>query len=79
LASLSLLILESATEADFKGTRVTVADVLADVGRGLSWDLSATVGVTARLRRRPLLNAVQLAQRALLDRAGHFGQDAAAA
>jgi hypothetical protein len=37
----------------FKGTRVFVADVLADVERGLSWDFMSGDGVAARSRRLP--------------------------
>ena len=50
----------------FKGTRVTVADVLADVGRGLSWDFICHRWGDGKITRDAIAEAVQLARRALL-------------
>lgn len=63
----------------FKGTRVTVADVLADVERGLSWDFICFRWGDGKITREAVAEAVQLARRALLDRAGHLADDVAAA
>jgi uncharacterized protein (DUF433 family) len=63
----------------FKGTRVTVADVLADVERGLSWDFICYRWGDGRITKDAVAEAVQLARRALLDRAGHLAEDVAAA
>jgi len=63
----------------FKGTRVTVADVLADVGRGLSWDFICYRWGDGKITKDAIAEAVQLARRALLDPAGHLVEDAAAA
>ncbi len=50
----------------FKGTRVTVADVLADVERGLSWDFIAWRWGNGKITKDAIAEAVQLARRALL-------------
>jgi uncharacterized protein (DUF433 family) len=63
----------------FKGTRVTVADVLADVERGLSWDFICYRWGDGKITKEALTEAVQLARRALLTRAGHLAEDVAAA
>jgi uncharacterized protein (DUF433 family) len=63
----------------FKGTRVTVADVLADVEQGLSWDFIAYRWGDGRIDRAAIAEAVQLARRALLTREGQLIDDAAAA
>jgi uncharacterized protein (DUF433 family) len=63
----------------FKGTRVTIADVLADVGRGLSWDYICYRWGDGKITKDAIAEAVKLAQRALLNRAGHLVEDAAAA
>ena len=63
----------------FKGTRVTVADVLADVAQGLSWDFIAYRWGDRKIDRAAIAEAVQLARRALLTRDGQLAEDAAAA
>jgi uncharacterized protein (DUF433 family) len=63
----------------FKGTRVTVADVLDDVERGLSWDFICYRWGDGKITKEAVAEAVQLARRALLDRAGHLAEDVAAA
>ena len=63
----------------FKGTRVTVADVLADVERGLSWDFICYRWGDGKLTKEGIAEAVQLARRALLDRAGHLADAVSAA
>ena len=54
----------------FKGTRIFVADVLADVERGLSWDFIIHRWGGNKLSRAAITEAVQLARRALLDERG---------
>lgn len=63
----------------FKGTRVTVADVLADVQRGLSWDFICYRWGDGKITKDAIAEAVQLARHALLDRAGHLAAGVAAA
>ena len=63
----------------FKGTRVTVADVLADVEQGLSWDFICYRWGAGRITKEAIAEAVQLARRALLNQAGHLTEDIAAA
>jgi uncharacterized protein (DUF433 family) len=63
----------------FKGTRVTVADVLADVGQGLSWDFICYRWGDGKISKEAIAEAVQLARRALLDRAGRLTEDVPAA
>ena len=63
----------------FKGTRVTIADVLADVERGLSWDFICYRWGDGKITKEAIAEAVQLARRALLDRAGHLAEEVAAA
>ena len=63
----------------FKGTRVTVADVLADVEHGLSWDFICYRWGDGKITKEAVAEAVQLARRALLDRAGRLTEDVAAA
>jgi uncharacterized protein (DUF433 family) len=63
----------------FKGTRVTVADVLADVEQGLSWEFIAYRWGDGKIDRAAIAEAVQLARRALLNREGQLVDDAAAA
>ena len=63
----------------FKGTRVTVADVLADMERGLSWEFICYRWGDGKITKEALAEALQLARRALLNRAGHLSEDAAAA
>ncbi|PYI82321.1 MAG: hypothetical protein DME26_18125 [Verrucomicrobia bacterium] len=62
----------------FKGTRVTVADVLADVERGLAWDFICYGWGEGKITTEAIAEAVQLARRALLDRTGHLAHDLAA-
>jgi uncharacterized protein (DUF433 family) len=62
----------------FRGTRVTVADVLGDVERGLSWDFICFRWGDGKITREAITEAVQLARRALLNRAGHLSEDFAA-
>jgi uncharacterized protein (DUF433 family) len=61
----------------FRGTRVTVADVLADVEQGLSWDFIAYRWGHGKIDRAAITEAVHLARRALLTREGQL-VDAAA-
>src|SRR6266481_2067236 len=49
----------------FKGTRVTVADVLADVGSGLSWDFICYRWGDGKITKDAIAEAVQLARTAL--------------
>jgi uncharacterized protein (DUF433 family) len=50
----------------FKGTRIFVADVLADVERGLSWDFILLRWGGGRLSKEAIAEAVRLARRSLL-------------
>jgi uncharacterized protein (DUF433 family) len=50
----------------FKGTRIFVADVLADVERGLSWDFILQRWGGGRLGKEAIAEAVHLARTALL-------------
>jgi uncharacterized protein (DUF433 family) len=61
----------------FKGTRVTVADVLADVQQGLSWDFICYRWGDGKITKEAVAEAVQLARRALLDNAGHLADEVA--
>src|SRR5271157_5104423 len=54
----------------FKGTRVFVADVLADVERGLSWDFILHRWGGGKISRAAVTEAVRLARQALLDEDG---------
>lgn len=54
----------------FKGTRVFVADVLADVERGLSWDFIMYRWGGGNISKAAITEAVQLARSALLDNDG---------
>jgi uncharacterized protein (DUF433 family) len=54
----------------FKGTRVFVADVLADVERGLSWDFIVYRWGGGKISKAAITEAVQLARSALLDDEG---------
>jgi uncharacterized protein (DUF433 family) len=63
----------------FKGTRVTVADVLADVEQGLSWDFIAYRWGDGKIDRAAIAEAVHLARLALLTREGQLVEEAAAA
>ncbi len=61
----------------FKGTRVTVADVLADVERGLAWEFICYRWGDGKITKEAVAEAVQLARRALLNRGGHLADDVA--
>ncbi len=50
----------------FKGTRIFVADVLADVERGLSWEFIIRRWGGGRLCKEAIAEAVRLAHMALL-------------
>jgi len=63
----------------FKGTRVTVADVLSDVEQGLSWDFIAYRWGDGKIDRAAIAEAVHLARRALLTSDGKLVDDAIAA
>jgi uncharacterized protein (DUF433 family) len=54
----------------FKGTRVFVADVLADVERGLSWDFIVHRWGGGKISKAAITEAVHLARNALLDERG---------
>jgi len=56
----------------FKGTRVFVADVLADVERGLSWDFILHRWGGGKICKAAVTEAVQLARQALLDDDGRL-------
>ena len=60
----------------FKGTRVTVADVLADVERGLAEFICYRLG-DGKITKEAVGEAVQLARHALLDPGGHLVADVA--
>jgi uncharacterized protein (DUF433 family) len=63
----------------FKGTRVTVADVLADVEQGLSWDFIAYRWGDGKIDRAAIAEAIHMARCALLNRKGQLiDADAAA-
>jgi uncharacterized protein (DUF433 family) len=63
----------------FKGTRVTVADVLADVESGLSWDFICYRWGDGKITKDAVAEAVRLARRALLDPGGHLADEVPAA
>lgn len=63
----------------FKGTRVTVADVLADVEQGLSWDFIAYRWGDGKIDRAAIAEAVHMARCALLTNDGQLAETAAAA
>lgn len=56
----------------FKGTRVFVADVLADVERGLSWDFIVQRWGGGKITKAAVAEAVRLARTALLSDDGHL-------
>ena len=63
----------------FKGTRVFVADVLADVERGLSWDFILQRWGGGKLSKEAVSEAVRLARHALFDDHGELAALPAAA
>jgi uncharacterized protein (DUF433 family) len=56
----------------FKGTRVFVADVLADVERGLSWDFIVRRWGGGKISKAAVTEAVRLARGALLSEDGQL-------
>ena len=54
----------------FKGTRAFVADVLADVERGLSWDFIIHRWGGGKIPKAAIAEAVHLARHALLNEDG---------
>src|ERR1051325_11499402 len=54
----------------FRGTRIFVADVLADVERGLSWDFIVHRWGGGKISKAAITEAVHLARSALLDENG---------
>jgi len=63
----------------FRGTRVFVADVLADVERGLSWDFIIGRWGDGKISKAAITEAVRLARNALLDDQGRLASLSAAA
>lgn len=60
----------------FKGTRVFVADVLADVERGLSWDFIVGRWGGGKITKDAVTEAVRLARTAWLAEAGRLAAPA---
>ena len=56
----------------FKGTRIFVADVLADVERGLSWDFITQRWGGGKISKAAIAEAVHLARTAFLDEDGRL-------
>ena len=56
----------------FRGTRIFVADVLADVERGLSWDFILQRWGAGKICKAAVTEAVKLAREALLDNQGRL-------
>jgi len=56
----------------FKGTRVFVADVLADVERGLSWEFIMQRWGGGKITKAAIAEAVHLARTALIDENGRL-------
>jgi uncharacterized protein (DUF433 family) len=63
----------------FRGARVFVADVLADVERGLSWDFIVGRWGGGKISKAAITEAVRLARNALLDDQGRLASLSAAA
>ncbi len=63
----------------FRGTRVFVADVLADVERGLSWDFIMSRWGGGKITKAAITEAVRLARNALLSEDGRLSSLARAA
>ncbi len=63
----------------FRGTRVFVADVLADVERGLSWDFIVRRWGGGKISKAAVTEAVRLARNALLDEQGRLASFSTAA
>ena len=64
-------------QVTFKGTRVFVADVLADVERGLSWDTITSRWGSGKIGKAAIAEAVHLARTALLSDDGRRAADVA--
>ena len=60
----------------FKGTRVFVADVLADVERGLSWEFIIRRWGGGKIPKAAIAEAVHLARNALLSEDGRLAPSA---
>ncbi|MHB8523272.1 MAG: DUF433 domain-containing protein [Limisphaerales bacterium] len=60
----------------FKGTRIFVADVLADVERGLSWDFIIRRWSGGKISRAAIAEAVHLAHTAWLQDDGRLAAHA---
>jgi len=56
----------------FKGTRIFVRDVLADVEQGFSWDFIIERWGRQKLSKPAIAEAVRLARTALLNENGHL-------
>ena len=56
----------------FKGTRIFVADVLADVEAGLSWDFIIRRWGAGKLSKAAIAEALHLGRSAWLDEAGRL-------
>ena len=56
----------------FKGTRIFVAEVLADVEQGLSWEFIRQRWGGGKLSKEAITEAVQLARRALINDKGQL-------
>jgi uncharacterized protein (DUF433 family) len=56
----------------FKGTRVTVRDVLRDVEQGLAWDFISYRWGDGKITSEAIAEAVQLARQALLTHEGRL-------
>ncbi len=56
----------------FKGTRIFVVDVLADVERGLSWDFIIQRWGGGKISKAAIAEAVHLARNAVLDEEGRL-------
>jgi uncharacterized protein (DUF433 family) len=63
----------------FKGTRIFVRDVLADVEQGFSWDYIIERWGREKLSRPAIAEAVRLARTAFLDESGQLATLARAA
>jgi len=56
----------------FKGTRIFVRDVLADVEQGLSWDFIIQRWGGGKLSKEAIAEAVHLARTAFINESGHL-------
>ena len=60
----------------FRGTRIFVADVLADVEEGLSWDFIIRRWGAGKLSKAAIAEALHLGRNAWLDEAGRLSRAA---